>query len=257
MRAPILSRKEKEAWKKIAQERDIFKEFVKHREALKDKNVSGPSAWLEAAQLMGWVHHEKDPHYTSFGHMQDQAGDCPDCEDVPVKKVSLDDRLEPLPSEGIVTPQKDASLPVERAPARVTKDGRVLMSREMAAEKPSQPITADVEWAVEHTAIDGILPQDAPTAKAWSLYSNAMASVKSMEGLMQHHQRMMPTGKQLDKESGFGDLAPRKLVEWEKYLESTEHIGILGADALLLSTTEIPSMERVVSQEGLKARRRE
>lgn len=258
---------EKQLWKKTARDLEIWEQFKSLRESLKNKGVSGGSAWLQAARQLGWVHHE-DPK--PFGHMRGE--ECEVCaqfgegdqgaktsakvETVGPQSIGTHERMGDVKSaEDVVAEHKDKA---GSYPAIPPSSGRnmVMMPKEMAEEKPRQDISADIEWVVENLAIEGVTPKDAPTARAWSLYSTAKVSQKGLEMILAHHSKMMPTGKQLEQESGFGDLGAKKLVEFESFLDSQEHIGLLGADALQLQSTENTASERVVSETDLETRRR-
>lgn len=228
-----------------------WEKFVSLRESLKERGVSGASAWLAAARQLGWVHHENPRR----GHWCGES--CTVC----VEHGEGEQRIED-PSVGI-TPGAEAS-PEELEKNAQRKQGSyvnfdrdmVLMPKEMANAKPRQDITADVEWVVENLAVEGVKPADSPTARAWSLYSECKVSQRMKEVIFQHHSKMMPTGKQLEAESAHGDLGAKKLAEFENFLDGEEHVGLLGADALQLQSAENTASERVVSEKDLATRRR-
>lgn len=272
---------ERQAWKNTAHELGLWEQFVSLRESLKNKGVSGGSAWLQAARQLGWVHHE-DPR---AGHMRGE--ECERCAqfgegDQGVRQDKIFDeghlkavrrevgnlkadpidqgclaaiRGNPKTAEDVVA---EHNAKAGSYPAIPPSSGRnmVMMPKAMAEEKPRQDISADIEWVVENLAIEGVTPKDAPTARAWSLYSTAKVSQKGLEMILGHHSKMMPTGKQLEQESGFGDLGAKKLAEFESFLDGEEHVGLLGADALQLQSAENTSSERVVSETDLETRRR-
>lgn len=250
---------ERQAWKNTAHELGLWEQFVSLRESLKNKGVSGGSAWLQAARQLGWVHHE-DPK--RFGHMRGE--ECERCAQfgegdqgarIQERRDALPAKEEPKTAEGVAAEHKSNA---GSYPAIPPSSGRnmVMMPKAMAEEKPRQDISADIEWVVENLAIEGVTPKDAPTARAWSLYSTAKVSQKGLEMILGHHSKMMPTGKQLEQESGFGDLGAKKLAEFESFLDGEEHVGLLGADALQLQSAENTSSERVVSETDLETRRR-
>jgi len=233
---------EREDWKKIARVLNIWQKFKDIRESLKDKGVSGSSAWLAAARQLGWVHHDRPKH----GHMRGDA--CEFCE-----QFGEGDQDSGSPGEEESSPAVNVERGSIVSGSYVNRD-IVLMPKSMALEKPRQDVSADIEWVVENYAVAGVTPEDAPTARSWSLYSMAKVSQRGFEMVLQHHQRMMPTGKQLEAESGRGELGEKKLAEFESYLDSNEHVGILGADSLQLQGTENASSERVVSEKDVASR---
>lgn len=256
--AEQFERLEKQRWKQTARDRDLWKQFLELREALKARGMSGGSAWLAAARQLGWVHHENP----RSGHMRGDS--CEVCAQFGEGDQGVQHPAEVLPAnrfseaaQSLETAAKEGRFPkIGTKPSSYTSSDIVMMPKEMAESKPRQDISADIEWVVEQLAIEGVTPEDAPTARAWSLYSIAKVSQKGMEMVLQHHKAMMPTGKQLNAESNHGDLAGKKLAEFESYLDGDEHVGLLGSDALQLQGAEEPASERVVSKADYQARER-
>ena len=243
---------EKSAWKKASRERDLWKPFLELREALKAKGMSGGSAWLAAARQLGWVHHENP----RSGHMRGDP--CDVCAQFGEGDQGAGQDKAKGAQEAIQAGKTDSPAAVStsaRASSCASHD-IVLMPKEMANSKPRQDISADIEWVVEQLAIEGVTPEDAPTARAWSLYSIAKASQLGMQMVLQHHKSMMPTGKQLNAGSNHGDLSGKRLAEFESYLDGDEHVGLLGSDALQCQGAEEPASERVVSKADHQARER-
>ncbi len=240
---------EKSLWKKTARERDLWKQFLELREALKTRGMSGGSAWLAAARQLGWVHHENP----RTGHMRGDP--CEVCVQFGEGDQGVNQDKVASAQEAVQTGETNytgvTSTPTK--PSSYASHDIVLMPKEMAKSKPRQDISADIEWVVEQLAIEGVTPEDAPSARAWSLYSIAKVSQLGMQMVLQHHKSMMPTGKQLNAESNHADLADKKLAEFESYLDSDEHVGLLGSDALQLQGAEEPASERVVSKADHKA----
>ena len=251
------SQSEKLEWKNTVRQLGVWEQFTSLRESLKKKGVSGGSAWLQAARQMGWVHHESPKR---FGHMRGE--ECEVCAQFGEGQGSSKDAQvsvtpgDKLPRGSLPKTAEDVVAGHKSKKGSYSPRDMVMMPKDMAQEKPRQEISADIEWVVENLAIEGVNPKDAPTARAWSLYSTAKVSQKGFEMVMAHHSKMMPTGKQLEQESGFGDLGAKKLAEFEDFLDGEEHIGLLGADALQLQSTENTASERVVSQADLETRRR-
>lgn len=274
--AEQFERLEKQRWKQTARDRDLWKQFLELREALKTKGMSGGSAWLAAARQLGWVHHENP----RSGHMRGDS--CEVCAqfgegDQGVDQGKAKGAQEAIQAgktdstgaaststnrfsevaQSLETAAKEGRFPkIGTKPSSYTSSDIVMMPKEMAESKPRQDISADIEWVVEQLAIEGVTPEDAPTARAWSLYSIAKVSQLGMQMVLQHHKSMMPTGKQLNAESNHGDLAGKKLAEFESYLDGDEHVGLLGSDALQLQGAEEPASERVVSKADYQARER-
>lgn len=267
---------EKTLWKKASRDRDLWKQFLELREALKAKGMSGGSAWLAAARQLGWVHHENP----RSGHMRGDP--CEVCAqfgegDQGINQDKVKGAREAIEAGGsnyaaavststsrfgeaarsLEAAAKEGKFPkIGTKPSSYASHDIVLMPKEMAQSKPRQDISADIEWVVEQLAIEGVTPEDAPTARAWSLYSIAKVSQLGMQMVLQHHKSMMPTGKQLNAESNHGDLSGKRLAEFESYLDSDEHVGLLGSDALQLQGAEEPASERVVSKADHQARER-
>lgn len=243
---------EKKCWKKTARDRDLWMQFMELRESLKSKGMSGGSAWLAAARQLGWVHHENP----RSGHMRGDP--CEVCAQFGEGDQGINQDKAKGAREAIQAGETDSAEAVS-APAKPSSYAShdiVLMPKEMANSKTRQDISADIEWVVEQLAIEGVTPEDAPTARAWSLYSIAKVSQLGMQMVLQHHKSMMPTGKQLNAESNHGNLSGKKLAEFESYLDSDEHVGLLGSDALQLQGAEEPASERVVSKADHQARER-
>ncbi len=243
---------EKKCWKKTARDRDLWMRFMELREALKGRGMSGGSAWLAAARQLGWVHHENP----RSGHMRGDP--CEVCAQFGEgdQGPKAPPKIETAGAASLGTSVRLDEIAASVKPGSYARNDIVLMPKEMAESKPRQDISADIEWVVEQLAIEGVTPEDAPTARAWSLYSIAKVSQLGMQMVLQHHKSMMPTGKQLNAESNHGDLSGKKLAEFESYLDSNEHVGLLGSDALQLQGAEEPASERVVSKADHQARER-
>ena len=242
---PGLSQEEKEFWKAHCKENGLWKQFIARRESLKENDISGAAAWLQSAESLGYVHHE-DP---KRGHLT--GVECPLCDSQ--DQVRTADSLEVTPTDDI---PPDDDVPLEKAKTR-SKIGHfgiadaMLMPKEMALAKPKQEITLDVGWVIEHLGVAGMKPQDAPTAKAWSMFVEAKQGAEGFRMVMQHHQKMMPTGKQLDAEKDHGNLGPQRMAEFKAWLDAPEQTSLLTRDVVLQESAEIVPTERVVSRKDL------
>ncbi len=274
---PYLSSVEKEFLKAHFPARGMWKQFVDRREALKERDISGAAAWLQAATSMGYIHHE-DPRR---GHFEGMAcarcdvlkkekdsngaghGDAKPCVTTP-DQASIDQGgFSGTDSNGIQSGDIDEMAQVAAAGKKVEPRSKfawggtdlLLMPKEMALSKPRQDITADIEWVVEHLGVADMMPEDAPTTRAWSLFTEARSGLEGFRMVMQHHQKMMPTGKQLDAEAAFGDLGEKKLAEFKAWLDSSKQTGLLTNDAVQQEGAEVVPSERVVSRRDLAPRK--
>lgn len=277
---PLLSTVEKEFWKAHCQAHGLWKKFVDRREALKERDISGAAAWLQAATSMGYIHHE-DPRR---GHLEGE--ECARCDvlkkearmekdprggnlemmaGVPPSDPNSDDAggFSGVDSKGIRSGDIDKMADLAAVGKKVEPRSKfawggtdlLLMPKNMALAKPRQDITADIEWVVEHLGVADMMPEDAPTTRAWSLFTEARSGLEGFRMVMQHHQKMMPTGKQLDAEAAFGDLGEKKLAEFKAWLDSSKQTGLLTNDAVQQEGAEVVPRERVVSRRDLAPRK--
>jgi len=255
-----LSTVEKEYIRAYFQAHDLWKQFVDRREALKERDISGAAAWLQAAVSMGYIHHE-DPRR---GHFEGE--DCDRCGVLKKEaetgngdnKASIEgDDSDPPPVGKLETMAEVAAGKKVEPRSKFAWGGTdlLLMPKEMALAKPRQDITADIEWVVEHLGVADMMPEDAPTTRAWSLFTEARSGLEGFRMVMQHHQKMMPTGKQLDAEAAFGDLGEKKLAEFKAWLDSSKQTGLLTHDAVQQEGAEVVPSERVLSRRDLAPRK--
>lgn len=277
---PYLSSVEKEFLKAHFQARGLWQKFVDLREALKERDISGAAAWLQTATSMGYIHHE-DPRR---GHFEGVAcarcdvlkkeeesgqtskvvtmGTANPCVTTPDQASIEQGGFSGTDPNGIRTGDIDEMAQVASAGKKVEPRSKfawggtdlLLMPKEMALAKPRQDITADIEWVVEHLGVADMIPEDAPSTRAWSLFTEARSGLEGFRMVMQHHQKMMPTGKQLDAEAAFGDLGEKKLAEFKAWLDSSKQTGLLTNDAVQQEGAEVVPTERVVSRRDLAPR---
>lgn len=272
-----LSTVEKEYVRAYFQAHDLWKKFVDRREALKERDISGATAWLQAAVSMGYIHHEnpRRGHFQGVECARCDAlkkekdsngagnGDANSCETTPDQASIEQGGFSGRDSTGIRSGSIDKMSQGAAAGKKVEPRSKfawggtdlLLMPKAMALSKPRQDITADIEWVVEHLGVADMMPEDAPTTRAWSLFTEARSGLEGFRMVMQHHQKMMPTGKQLDAEAAFGDLGEKKLAEFKAWLDSSKQTGLLTHDAVQQEGAEVVPSERVVSRRDLAPRK--
>lgn len=234
---------EKKAFRDRAKLQGFWPGFVELKEELKAKGVTGIAAWHESTRHFGWIYHKNGK-----GHFREDS--CSECDQAlsegSTKRVDQT-QIAGNPPIGEKSPQaqededrkNDLANRLAGAKTYAGHERMVKMSKSLAETLPKQSVTEDVEWAIEQLAMADVTPNDAPTARAWGLYSVAAASQRGMELLMAHHQRLMPNQAQMKAEGGFGILGQRKLNEFESFLESEEHTRLLAEDALQLKGAQV------------------
>lgn len=249
---PTLPKHEQKSLRSHLRRVGRWDEFVKIREALKDRDMPGAAAWIHASEQIGWIRHEGEIR----NHLKGYA--CVECDSEATAPNDSPDSNSA--GHGAASPC-DAGLPPasidrgpEKKPTFLAKSKLEMMPKEMAAEKPRQEITADVEWVTENLGVSGLKPEDAPSSRAWSWYIQALYDNNAYRMVMDHSKKLMPTGKQLERESKHGNLGTKRLAEFETYLDSEECARLLAADAVQQQGAEIAPTERVISQADLAIR---
>jgi hypothetical protein len=241
-----LSKSEQKFLRAHLRETGKWDSFVALRESLKNRDMPGGAAWLSASAQFGWVHHEES------GRGHPKGDPCEECDSVTGATTDhVDTNTAPTPEDYTTT--NGSSKPFKE-PTFLAKSKLEMMPKEMAAEKPRQDITADVEWVTENLGVSGLKPEDAPSSRAWSWYIQALYDNNAYRMVMQHSTKLMPTGKQLEQEGKHGNLGTKRLAEFEAYLDSEESTRLLAADAVQQQGAQVAPTERVISQADLAIR---
>jgi len=72
--------------------------------------------------------------------------------------------------------------------------------------KPKATIRENAEWVAEHLCVEGVVPEDAPSMAAWSMWETFRVSASSrLEFYKTVYARLMPSKAQVDAQDRYSD----------------------------------------------------
>lgn len=162
-----------------------------------------------------------------------------------VKRLSLADFSKEALENFPPTPEELGESPAESAaagpPDAGAGDGTGSgVSKDIWVGKPRNTFRADVEWVGEHLVTAGLEPEDAPSMRAWRLWTDYHKPIDNRILFDQIFQtKLLPTQRELRK----GDL------ESDDGLDVVKHLDTFEAGLSTLSqSAERPGTERDVAQ---------